>query len=205
VSTNLSRYERIAPFYDLLDLPFELALYRHIRPLLFEGLLGRLLEVGVGTGRNFAFYPAGSHVAGVDISPAMLARAKRRVHRSAASIELQEMDAAALGFPENSFDAAVASFLFCVLDDPGRVPALRELARVVKPGGIIRLLNYVRPRSSVRWAIAKLWKPYASWAFAASFDRQTEEAITAAGLQLQDSRFVVSDFIKLMTARVANS
>jgi ubiquinone/menaquinone biosynthesis C-methylase UbiE len=200
---NFSRYERIAPFYDLLDLPFEYGFYRRIRPLLFESLSGRLLEVGVGTGRNFPFYPAGCRVVGVDISPAMLARAKLRADRSAASIELKEMDVAALDFPDRSFDAAVAAFLFCVLSDVDQVAALRELGRVVKPGGIIRLLNYVRPRGAVRAALAKLWQPYVARAFAASFDRRTEESVREAGLELRDSQYVVDDLIKLLTARVA--
>ena len=155
--TNLDRYERIAPLYDWLDFPFEYGCYRRIRPILFQGLSGRLLDAGVGTGRNFPFYPTGSHVVGIDFSPAMLARAKRRTNRStAALIELKTMDVTALDFPDCSFDAAVATFLLCVLPDESQVPALRELGRVVKPGGTIRLLNYVRPRGVVLGALAKL-------------------------------------------------
>ena len=202
--TSLDRYERIAPFYDWLDLPFEYGCYRRIRPLLFQGLSGRLLDAGVGTGRNFPFYPTGAHVVGVDFSPAMLARAKRRINRStAASIELKTMDVTALDLPDRSFDAAVATFLLCVLPDESQVPALRELGRVVKPGGTIRLLNYVRPRGDVLGALAKLWQPFAAWAFAASFDRRTEEATTKAGLELLDSRYVAYDLIKLIEVRSA--
>ena len=76
--STFERYQRIAPLYDLLDLPFEYGRYRQIRRLLFQGLAGRLLDAGVGTGRNFPFYPPGSRVVGIDISPAMLARAGRR-------------------------------------------------------------------------------------------------------------------------------
>lgn len=200
--SNCERYERIAAFYDALDLPFEYGWYRRIRPRVFQNLSGRILEVGVGTGRNFPFYPAGAHVAGVDASPAMLARAKRRIATSAAaSIELKAMDAAALDFPDDSFDAAVATFLFCVLPDASQLPALRELGRVVKPGGAIRLLNYVRPRGAVLNFIAGLWQPFAAWAFAASFDRRTEEAVTEAGLELLDSRYVLFDLIRLIEAR----
>lgn len=202
MTANFDRYQRIAPFYDLLDLPFECACYRRIRRLLFQDLSGRLLDAGVGTGRNIPFYPPGSHVVGIDLSPAMLARAKPRADLAAVSIELKEMDIAALDIPNSSFDAAVATFLFCVLPDAIQVPALRELARVVKPGGVIRLLNYVRPRGVVRGAIAKLWQPCVARAFGASFDRQTEEAIPAAGLQLLESRYVVHDLIKLTAARV---
>ena len=202
--TNLDRYERIAPFYDWLDLPFEYGCYRRIRPLLFQGLSGRLLDAGVGTGRNFPFYPTRSHVVGVDFSPAMLARAKRRTnHSTAASIELKTMDVTALDLADRSFDAAVATFLLCVLPDESQVPALRELGRVVKPGGTIRLLNYVRPHGVLLGALAKRWLPFAAWAFAASFDRRTEEATTEAGLQLLDSRYVAYDLIKLIEVRSA--
>jgi SAM-dependent methyltransferase len=76
MASNFDRYQRIAPFYDLLDLPFERRRYRALRPLLFRELSGRLLDAGVGTGRNFPFYPAGvSAVVGIDLSPRMLARA----------------------------------------------------------------------------------------------------------------------------------
>jgi hypothetical protein len=57
LTANLARYERIAPFYDLLDLPFERRRYHALRPILFQNLKGRLLDAGIGTGRNCAFYP----------------------------------------------------------------------------------------------------------------------------------------------------
>jgi ubiquinone/menaquinone biosynthesis C-methylase UbiE len=202
MQTNLDRYQRIAPFYDLLDLPFEYTLYRRIRRLLFQHLSGRLLDAGIGTGRNIPFYPPGSHVIGIDFSPAMLARAKRKAARSAASIEFREMNVVALDLPDSAFDAAAASFLFCVLPDALQAPALRELGRVVKPGGMIRLLNYVRPRSIVGGAIARLWQPCVARAFGTSFDRRTENAIPEAGLVLLESRYVVHDLIKLIVARV---
>jgi ubiquinone/menaquinone biosynthesis C-methylase UbiE len=200
--SNFARYQRIAAFYDCLDLPFEYGWYRRIRPRLFRNLSGRILDVGVGTGRNFPFYPAGARVVGVDSSPAMLARARRRISSSAAaSIELKAMDATALDFSDDSFDAVVATFLFCVLPDESQLPALQELGRVVKAGGLIRLLNYVRPRGPALSVIARLWQPFAAWAFAASFDRRTEESVTEAGLELLDSRYVVPDLIRLIEAR----
>ena len=86
MTTNLQRYQRIAPFYDLLDLPFEYRRYRQLRPLLFQGLSGVLLDAGVGTGRNFPFYPPRARVLGIDLSPAMLRRAERRLHAAAAPV-----------------------------------------------------------------------------------------------------------------------
>src|SRR5438093_8641160 len=113
--SNFDRYQRIAWAYDLLDLPVEYGRYRKIRPQMFRGMSGRILDAGVGTGRNFPFYPPGSEVVGIDLSPAMLSRAERRRATAAASVELRAMDVTRLDFSAHSFDAAVATFLFCVL------------------------------------------------------------------------------------------
>ena len=201
VSSTLDRYQRIAPLYDLLDLPFEHRRYRRIRPDLFEALTGRILDAGVGTGRNIPFYPPGAEVIGIDLSPAMLARAEQRRKVLGATVTLQQMDVTRLSLPDNHFDAAVATFLFCVLPDELQVAALRELGRVVKPGGSIRLLEYVRPRGAVRRVVARLWEPWMAWAYGAGFDRRTEEHVPAAGLQVAASRFVVDDLVKLIEVR----
>jgi ubiquinone/menaquinone biosynthesis C-methylase UbiE len=113
------------------------------------------------------------------------------------------MDVTHLDFPDRHFDSAVATFLFCVLPDEKQTPALAEIKRVLKPGGILRLLEYTRPTDPFRRAVTKLWEPWVHWAYGASFDRNTEQYIPAAGLQLADSRFVVGDLIKLMTIRKA--
>ena len=199
--SNFDRYERIAPLYDLLDLPFERRRYQSLRPLIFQNLGGRLLDAGIGTGRNCAFYPPNAIVSGIDTSPAMLARAHRRCPALAASGRLYQMDVAELEFSSGSFDAAVATFLFCVLPNDLQVPALRELGRVVKPGGLIRLLEYVRPRCTFRRVMSRIWQPWIAWAYGASFDRHTEEHVPEAGLELVESRYVVDDLLKLITVR----
>lgn len=201
MSGTLDPYRRIAPLYDALDLPFERWRYRALRPMLFEGLGGRLLDAGIGTGRNCAFYPMGAEVSGIDTSRAMLARARRRCPTVAAAGRLYRMDVTELEFPAGSFDAAVATFLFCVLPDRLQLPALRELGRVVKPSGLIRLLEYVRPRGRLRRALSRLWQPWIAWAYGASFDRHTEDYVAAAGLDLVSSRYVVDDLVKLLTLR----
>lgn len=203
MTSTLDRYQRIAPFYDWLDLPFEYGRYRKIRPLLFAGLSGLILDAGVGTGRNFPFYPRDAKIVGIDLSPAMLARAEHRRPSAATEVELLQMDVTCLGFPDRHFDAAVSTFLFCVLPDALQVPALKELARVVKPGGVIRLLEYTLPSGALRRASTKLWAPWVHWAYGASFDRQTERHVPKAGLQVIESRYVVDDLIKLISARSA--
>ncbi len=199
--STLARYQRIAPFYDILDLQFERRRYRALRPLLFRGLTGNLLDAGVGTGRNCPFYPAGAIVSGIDISPAMLTRARRRCPAVSAAGRLYRMDVTRLEFTDHSFDAVVATFLFCVLPDEQQVAALRELGRVVKSGGLIRLLEYVRPRGTLRRIVSQLWQPWIAWAYGASFDRDTERHVPEAGLELIENLYVVNDLVKLLTLR----
>jgi ubiquinone/menaquinone biosynthesis C-methylase UbiE len=200
--SNFDRYQRIAWAYDLLDLPFEYGRYRKIRPQIFSGLSGRILDAGVGTGRNFPFYPPGSEIVGIDLSPAMLARAERRRPLATTTVELRQMDVTRLAFPDRSFDAAVATFLFCTLPDELQVAGMRELGRVVKPGGIIRCLEYTSPSGGFRRATTRLWEPWINWAYGAGFDRQTEKRAPEAGLQLFESRFVHDELIKLLSATV---
>lgn len=204
MTSIFERYQRIAPYYDLLDLPFEYRRYRKLRPLLFAGLSGRILDAGVGTGRNFSFYPLGSEVTGIDLSPAMLARAVLRLPEAAARVELREMDVTCMDFPDGRFDAAAATFLFCVLPDELQIPALREIRRVVKPGATFRLLEYTRPQGLLRKAVTKLWEPWVYWAYGAGFDRRTEEHVPEAGWRIVETRFVVADLIKMITARASD-
>src|SRR5437763_13852219 len=188
--TNFQRYRRIAQFYDLLDLPLERKRYRPLRPLMFQGLSGHILDAGVGTGRNFPFYPPGATVVGLDISPAMLAEAERRLNEATAPVELLGMDVTRLDFPDASFDAAVATFLFCVLDKELQVPGLRELGRVVKPGGSIRLLEYVRPSGLWRRFLTRLWQPWIALASGAGFGIYSESHNRTAWLGLEAARCV---------------
>src|SRR5262249_3554831 len=160
------------------------------RPLMFQGLAGVLLDAGIGTGRNCIFYPSGATVFGIDTSPAMLAREHHRCPTLAQAGHLYQMDVTELDFPNGSFDAAVATFLFCVLPNELQIPALRELRRVVKPGGFIRLLEYVSPQGAIRRVISRVWEPWIAWAYGASFDRETERHVPEAGLKLVESRYV---------------
>jgi len=92
------------------------------------------------------------------------------------------------------FDAAVTSFLFCGLPDPLQVPALRGLGRVVKPGGLVRLLEFVRPRGSLRRVVSSLWQSWIGWRM------EQERHVPAAGPELLESLFLVDDLF--LTARL---
>ncbi len=195
------KYQRLAWFYDLLDLPFEYRRYRPLRRQLWSGLEGRILDAGVGTGRNIPFYPPGAQVTGIDLSAAMLARAEARRRRLGASARLVEGDIMATGFADDSFDAIVASFLFCVLEPEHQQPALAELARICRPGGEIRILEYAISADPLRRAAMALWRPWVRLVYGAAFDRETERYVPDAGLELIEVRFLFSDIIKMLVAR----
>lgn len=180
----LRAYERIAPVYDLLDGVYEWSWKRRLRAELFaHALPGRLLDVGVGTGCNMPFYPRDTRVVGIDASPAMLARARARARRLGRPVELRPMNLLELAFEDGAFDTVVATFVLLCLPDELQLPALRELARVTRPGGRILLLDYHRSsRTAVRWWM-RLLSAWLRWAFAARFDPTTERHLAEAGLE----------------------
>jgi ubiquinone/menaquinone biosynthesis C-methylase UbiE len=196
-------YQRIARFYDFLDAPFENGRYQAMRPQLFAGLGGHILDAGVGTGRNIPFYPADATVTGIDLSPAMLRRAEARRAENGREMTLTEMDVTKTTFADNHFDAIVATFLFCVLDYDLQGPALTELARICKPGGEIRLLEYAYSANPRQRFVMRLWAPWVHWAYGARFDRNTESYVAGAGLDLVEKRFLHEDIVKLLVLRPA--
>jgi ubiquinone/menaquinone biosynthesis C-methylase UbiE len=143
----------------------------------------------------------GSKVVGIDLSPAMLARARRRRDRLGLEVDLEEMDVLHTAFADDSFEVVVATFLFCVLAPEHQAPALRELARICKPGGQIRILEYAYSKRPIRRFIMRLWEPWVRWAYGAAFDRATEGYLAEAGLEAVETRFLYKDIIKLIVAR----
>ena len=127
--TIRKRYNRIAPMYNSMD--------TMIKPTWREELLrdakGKVLEVGVGTGANLSHYPPGLEIVGIDFSPRMLAYAQEQILSLPSNIQLQQMDAQHLEFPNDSFDTVVATCVFCSVPDP--IQGLREIHRVLKPTG----------------------------------------------------------------------
>jgi ubiquinone/menaquinone biosynthesis C-methylase UbiE len=135
--TTRARYNRIAPIYDLMDLLPEQRFAGWRKQLWDRVPPGRVLEVGVGTGKNFPYHPAEIEVTGIDLSEGMLAKARHRAKKMDYALDLRHMDAQHLDFPDNTFDAAVATFVFCSVPDPGRAWPAR-----IGPGGQAKGADY---------------------------------------------------------------
>ncbi len=145
-------YEFYAPVYDFIFdwifAPGRAAAVRHLGLQRSDSVL----EVGIGTGLNLPLYPATSQLTGIDLSQEMLDKAVERVQTLAMpSVTLKVMDATSMDFGDNEFDKALATYTISAVPDP--VAVLREMRRVVKPGGILVILNHFR---SERRAMGRL-------------------------------------------------
>ena len=201
-----ARYARIAAVYDAMEALAE-ARYRPWREHLWElvsQLLppgGRLLEVGVGTGKNVSFWPPASEVTAIDLTPGMLERARRRAERLGLAAQLDLGDVQALPHPDDTFDVAAATFVFCSVPDP--VLGFRELRRVVRPGGAVVLMEHVRSDNPAIGRVMDLLNPLVVRVMGANINRQTVTNIGKAGLLLERVEDLgAGGIFKLVLARV---
>jgi phosphatidylethanolamine/phosphatidyl-N-methylethanolamine N-methyltransferase len=121
---------------------------------------GKVLEVGVGTGLSLRRYRPHLHVAGVDVSAEMLAKARAKAATLPAVIELRQMDARALAYPDDHFDTVVAMYLVSVVPEPERVVA--EMARVCRPGGEVLILNHFARDAGMLSMLERAFAPFAN-------------------------------------------
>ena len=176
------RYDRMAWLYDFYDAPMEYAGIRRRRKRLVAKARGRVLEVGVGTGKNLPYYPDGVQLTAIDVSAAMMRRARRRAEKLGIRPGFEIADVAALPFPDDTFDTTLATAVFCSVADP--VAGLRELGRVTKPDGQILLLEHVRPRNPLLGWLADLTTVFTRRIFGFRANRRTEDNLVIAGLEI---------------------
>jgi len=177
-----TRYNRIAPYYDVMEIISERTFSRWRRQLVTRAK-GKVLEVGVGTGKNFPYYPKGADVTGLDIADKMLLHARLRADKLGFPVHLMEGDVQSLPFPENSFDTAIVTFVFCSVPDP--VLGLKELRRVVRSGGEILLLEHVRIDRPVIGFIMDIINPFFLHFIGPNINRRTVENVGKAGLLIE--------------------
>ena len=180
-----ARYQRITGFYDLMErlpekrfAPWRVELWRDVQG-------PRILEIGVGTGKNMPCYPEDARVTAIDLTPGMVARSRRRADNLGIAADLQLGDAQNLHFPDGTFDSVVATFVFCSVPDP--VLGLREIRRVLKPGGRLYLLEHMRPNNPILASLTDVLNPVMVRMMGADINRRTLDNIRAAGFTLEQT------------------
>lgn len=191
------RYDRSARSYDVMTWPMEvLAMDRYRNRLIGQVQGTRVLEVGVGTGRNLPLYPDTVHVDAIDFSPRMLERAQRRPPR--ANVDLALMDVEQIAWPSESFDTVVSTCVFCSV--PDALKGLTEVRRVLRPGGRALFLEHMRPGTPWLAAVFDWLDPFVSRR-GPHINRRTMDTIRAAGFVVEREDNLMSDVLKLVVAR----
>lgn len=193
------RYDRIAPFFDLLEGLMERMAFREWRAQQWSRVqAGEILEVGVGTGKNFPFYPRGARITAVDFSHAMLQRAEVRARAQGLQVDLRCMDVQQLEFTDGAFDVVTGSFVFCSVPDPEK--GLSEIRRVLKPGGQLVLLEHVLSGHPALARLMNAVNPLVVRLVGANINRRTVETVAASGFDIDRVRDL-SGIVKLIEAR----
>ncbi len=194
-----ARYDSVSPYYEGVMGSFERWFLPGLRARALSQLPpnGRILEVGAGTGLNFVHYPQNAHGVASEFSVEMLKIAREKARPT--KVKLLQNRAEALPFQNNSFDAAFATLVLCSVESPAR--ALKELHRVVRPGGTVVLLEHVRP-AGLLGLLFDFLNLFTASLFDDHINRRTAREASAAGLEVVNVERSRLGIINLITCQV---
>ncbi|GLI01834.1 class I SAM-dependent methyltransferase [Phytohabitans aurantiacus] len=195
----LRAWERSASGYDRQIAFFERIWFGGGREWLGARAAGRVLEVAIGTGLNLPHYPAGVTITGIELSPAMLAIARRRAAELRRTVALLPGDAQALPFADKSFDTVVCALSLCTIPDPAT--AIVQMKRVLVPGGRLLLLDHVAstwpPIRAAQWLLERMTIRAAG----EHFTRRQLPLVQAAGFEVVEHERLKAGTIDRVHAR----
>lgn len=159
-----------------------------------------MLEVAVGTGLNLPLYRAEVRLTGIDLSPAMLDIARRRADDLGRNVDLREGDAHNLPFGNASFDSVVCTFSLCNIPDVDG--ALSEMNRVLRPGGMLILLDHIRSKNKLVYGIQKAIEFVSRRAEGEHMTRRPGDQVPDHGFEIRErERFRLGGVVERLTAR----
>jgi len=192
-------WEKMAPRYDR-DIQFwEKVQFGGGREWIGARAKGRVLEVAVGTGRNFDFYSRGVGITGVDLSPDMLDIARRHATDLDLEVDLCVAAAEALPFDEDSFDTAVCTLSLCTIPDPAA--SIAEMKRVLRPGGQLLLLDHIGSSWWPIWAAQRLVEQLTIRAAGEHMTRRQLPLVDAAGFDIVEAQRLKGGTVERIAAR----
>lgn len=193
-----TKWNRAAPRYDGLAFRASERRWAHFKQALFSGMEGRVLFLAAGTGIDFQFFPPGRAVVAIDVSERMLEQAVARAREYDGEICLQQMDAKHLAFRDGCFDQVYTSCTFCSVSGPLR--GLREIRRVLRPGGTLRMFEHTGSRWFPFNAMLSACTPFMR-AFGPEMNRPTVRNVRDAGFELLGVERHFLDVLKSIKAR----
>jgi ubiquinone/menaquinone biosynthesis C-methylase UbiE len=195
----LRAWEKSAPGYDRQIAFLEKIWFGGGRQWIGARAQGRVLEVAIGTGLNLPHYPADTVITGIELSPAMLAIARRRAGDLGRAIDLHTGDAQALPFPDESFDTVLCALSLCTIPDPAA--AIGQMKRVLVAGGRLLLVDHVAsswpPIRAAQWLLERLTIRAAG----EHFTRRQLPLVRAAGFDIVEVERLKAGTVERVHAR----
>lgn len=192
-------WDRHSTTYDREMRFLDRVVFRGTRSWICQQARGEVLEVALGTGLNLEHYPPDVQITGVELSPHMLAIARRRAHDLGCQADLRVGDAESLDLPSASFDTVVCTFSLCAIPDYRN--ALAEMTRVLRPGGLLLLADHVaaagRALRAAQWVVDLVTVPLGG----EHFLRRPLEHVRAAGFRIEGHDRFAAGVVERLAAR----
>jgi ubiquinone/menaquinone biosynthesis C-methylase UbiE len=192
-------WDKRAPAYDRSMALVEKLLLGDGRAWVCSRASGDVLEVAVGTGRNFPFYPRGVRLTGIELSRQMLAIARRRAEALGRRIDLLQADAHTLPFADAAFDTIVCTLSLCSIPDDRR--AVVEMKRVLRPGGRLLLLDHVPSTTRLWRAIQRVLETLTLRVEGEHLLRRPLEHLQSEGFEIERAERTKAGIVERISAR----
>lgn len=192
-------WDRSAPRTDASMQFLDRVLFRDSRSWVCGRAVGEVFEVAVGTGLNLPHYPAGTTVRGIDLSPAMVELARARAVELGRTVDVRVGDAEHLDADDASVDAVVCTFALCGIPDHRR--ALAEMARVLRPGGLLLLADHVASTMAPVRAVQWLTELASVRVMGEHFRRRPAELLPGLGLEILEIERFAGGVVERLAAR----
>ena len=181
------KYNRYSYFYNFFEwLPEKLLLGKWRKPFL-KNVKGKILEIGVGTGKNLPHYNYNKvDLTAIDISEGMLIKAEGFAKNNKYPVKFQLVEQEKLPFKDDFFDYVIMTFVLCSVPDQEKM--LQEIKRVVKKRGKIILIEHMLSKNKLIALFEHLHNPITRFLFGFNVNRKTVDSIKRCGLKIKKEK-----------------
>lgn len=162
---------------------------------IFSKASGNVIMIGAGTGNDFKFFPSDVKITAIDFSQKMLDIAKKKLDHSPSPLELKQEDVQSLSYEDEAFDSAITSCVFCSVPDP--VKGLKEVFRVLKPGGNLAMFEHTDSKNPFFHFALKVMNLLPG----PDLTRKTTLNVHNAGFEVLSVNYIFQDIVKTIHAR----